>query len=294
MRVGAVVQRCLRAMALLVAVALVLVATGAVAVEGLVRTGLYRTGYGADGLLIVLAIGSDIGPPQRPGNPAAGRADGIHLFVVDPATSRMTVVDVPRDSAIGGTKVNAHLAFGGPERLEAALEAWSGLDIDYYVMGSFQSVQAVTTSLGGIVVNVPQRMADPFSGTDLQPGPQTLGPDQTLAFARDRKSLPDGDIGRSRNQTVLMLSALQQTRAASRTNLTYIANVVATLRQHTLSNIPAGEMVTLAYVALRLEPQNIEQVTLSGPFGFIGDQSVIYPQPGDLFPRLMAGQVGPQ
>lgn len=286
----------LRALALLAAAALTAGTLGGVAaqtLEGLVRSGSHRVGYGTDNLLVILAIGSDQGPPMRPGDPTRGLADGIHLFVVDTATDLMTVVDIPRDSAIGGGKVNAHLAAGGPEQLTAQLEAWTGLPIDFWVLGSFQSVEAVTRDIGGITIDVPQRLLDPFSGTDLQPGPQTLDPGQALAFTRDRRSLSDGDIGRSANHTRLMLAALGQIRTYAEGNPQYVVNVVATLRQHTASNIPAGELLPLALTALRIQPPAIEHVTLSGPFGTINGGSVIYAQPGDLFVRLSQGQVGP-
>lgn len=286
----------LRAAALLVTAVLTAGTLGSVAaqtLEGLVRTGTHRVGYGSDDLLVILAIGSDQGPPLRPGDPTRGLADGIHLFVVDTATDRMTVVDFPRDSAIGGDKVNSHLAAGGPAQLEAQLEAYTGLAIDFWVLGSFQSVEAVTRDLGGITIDVPQRLLDPFAGTDLQPGPQTLDPGQALAFTRDRRSLADGDIGRSANQTRLMLAALGQVRTNAQGNPQYVVNVVATLRQHTASNIPSGELLPLALTALRIQPPAIEHVTLSGPFGTIRGGSVIYPQLGDLFVRLSQGQVGP-
>ncbi|WP_370327472.1 LCP family protein [Euzebya sp.] len=282
------------AIAVGVALAVLAVGTMAAALDGLARTGLWRGGYNADDLLVVLAIGSDRGPPYRPGDPAGGLADGIHLFVVDTATARMTVIDIPRDSAIGGTKVNAHLRAGGPAGLESQLEAWTGLPIDFWVLGTFLSVERMVHILGGVPVDVPQRMADPFSGTDLQPGPQVLGPGQALAFTRDRKSLADGDIGRSRNQTRLMLAALEHVRSAADGNLAYLVSVVGALRQHTLSNVPSGEVLPLAVTALRIQPDAIEQVTLSGPFGTIDGGSVIYPQPGGIFERLRAGQVGPQ
>lgn len=288
-------RRLLRVLTLLLTTTLVVGAMGfvaAMALDGLVRSGSHRSGYASDDLLVVLAIGSDLGPPLRPGDPTRGLADGIHLFVVDTTTDRMTVVDIPRDSAIAGGKVNGQLR-GGPERLEAELEAWTGLPIDFWVLGSFQTVEAVTRDLGGITIDVPQRMQDPYSGTDLQAGPQTLDPGQALGFTRNRRSLSDGDIGRSANQTRLMLAALGQVRGASEGNLQYVVNVVATLRQHTASNIPPGEMLLLALTALRIQPENIAHVTISGPFGTIGGGSVIFPQPGDLFERLRAGQVGP-
>lgn len=262
------------------------------ALDGLIATGAFRPGYADDDLLIILAIGSDIGPPHRPGDPLRGRADGIHLLVVDTRTSRMTVVDVPRDGAIGGAKVNAHLAFGGPQRLEAVLEGWSGLPIDYWAVGSFRSIERIAEGLGGIEIDVEQRMRDRFSGSDLQPGPAVLGPGQALAFVRDRKSLPDGDIGRSRNHGRLMLAALQQIQRRD-PDLLALAGYVRLFSANTVTNIPPTEVLPLALTALRLQPQDIEQVTVRGPFGSLGGQSILRLQPGTLFERLRAGHVGP-
>lgn len=265
--------------------------------EGLTRSVALRATYAeappGDGLLVVLAIGSDEGPPHRPGNPLRARADGIHLLVVDPVANAMTVVDIPRDSAIGGAKVNAHLAFGGPDRLVARLEEWSGLDIDHWVLGSFWSLEQVATGLGGIEVDVEVPMNDRFSGTNLAPGLQRLDAGQALAFARDRKSLADGDIGRSRNHGRLMIAALAQMRR-EHPDLQQVLGLVTLLERSTASDIPPGSLLTMALTALRLEPSSIEQVTISGPFGTLGGQSIIRPQPGDLFARLTAGQVGPQ
>lgn len=277
----------------LVVIAVLAGTVGAFALDGLTRSMTFGAGFGDDDLLVVLAIGSDEGPPHRPGNPLTARADGIHLLVVDTRTTRMTVVDIPRDSAIGGSKVNAHLVFGGPERLEAQLEAWSGLPIDFWALGSFWSLEQVATGLGGLELDVQQPMHDPFSGTNLEPGFQRVDPVQVLAFARDRKSLANGDIGRSHNQGRMIISALQQMRVQSGGELTNILGMVELFERSAVHNIPPSEVLPLALLALRIPPEHIEQVTISGPFGTIGGGSVIRPQPGDLFPRLMAGQVGP-
>lgn len=277
----------------LVLAAVLFGAVGAFALDGFTRSMTFGAGYGDDDLLVVLAIGSDGGPPHRPGNPMAARADGIHLLVVDTRTTRMTVVDIPRDSAIGGGKVNAHLAFGGPERLEAQLEAWSGLPIDFWALGSFWSLEQVATGLGGLEIDVQQSMHDPFSGTNLEPGFQRVDPGQVLAFSRDRKSLANGDIGRSHNQGRMIISALQQMRTQSGGELTNVLGMVELFERSAVHNIPPSEVLPLALLALRIPPEHIEQVTISGPFGTIGGGSVIRPQPGDLFTRLLAGQVGP-
>lgn len=285
-------MRAARLVAVLTVVAVLGGGLSALALDGLVRHAGLRADYQADDLLVVLAIGSDAGPPHRGGDPMTGRADGIHLLVVDTRTYRMTIVDIPRDSAIGGSKVNAHLVLGGPARLEGELEAWSGLPIDFWVLGSFWSIEQMATGLGGIEVEVQVPMHDPFSGTALDPGAHRLDPAQALAFTRDRKSLVDGDIGRSRNQGRMMVSVLEQMRR-ERPALTDVLGLVQLLDRSTAHNIPDVDLLPLALTALRIEPGSIEQVTVTGPFGTIGGGSVIHPQPGDLFTRLLQGQVGP-
>lgn len=286
-----------RLLALVVTAALAVGGLGvaaAVGMDALVRSMTFRTTHPqADGMLVILAVGSDEGPPQRPGNPLAGRADGIHILAVDTTAARMTVLDIPRDAAIGGTKVNAHLARGGPQRLEAELEAWSGIAIDHWVVGSFWSLEQIALGLGGIEVDVPRPMNDPFSGTDLQPGSQRLDVGQALAFARDRKSQPDGDVGRTRNQGRMILSALQQMRRQAAGNLPEVLRLVQLFERSVAHDIPPAEVLPMALLAMRIEPGAVAQQTISGPFGTIGGQSVIIPQPGDAFDRIREGRVGP-
>lgn len=275
------------------AIVLVLGASVAVAQSTLVRSVFVRSGYATDGLFVMLVIGSDEGPPHRPADPLTARADGIHLVVVDTGTpARMTIVDVPRDSYIGGAKVNAHLAYGGPDRLVGAIEAWSGLDVDRWALATFRSIENIADGLGGISVEVPVPMHDRFSGTQLEPGLQDLPGWQALAFVRDRKSMPDGDVGRARNQGRLLIAALAQIRGQV-ADPGALADVTALVARNVVTDVPPEEMLPLALLAMRIEPTAVEHVTLSGPIGFVGAESVLYPQTGDLFQRLAAGQVGP-
>lgn len=275
-----------------VAAALLAAGGGAVAMDGLVHDVLLRPGYASDDLLVILVIGSDVGPPHRPANPLRGRADGIHLLVTDTSAARMTIVDVPRDALIGGTKVNAHLAFGGPERLERVLEDWTGLAVDFWVLATFRSIENIVDGLGGVQIEITQPMRDRFSGTQLDPGVQRLPGWQALAFVRDRKSLPDGDIGRSRNQGRLIHAALVELRARFR-DPPALLEAVGLLARNTVSNIPPQDLLPLALLATRIDPSDVAQVTISGPIGSAGGQSVVLPRPGDVFTRLAAGQVGP-
>lgn len=253
---------------------------------------VFRRAYLKDGLLTILVIGSDLGPPHRPANPLRGRADGVHLIAVDTNAKRATIVDFPRDSLIGGRKVNGHLAAGGPSRLEGAIEGYTGIAVDFWALATFRSIENIIDGMGGVDVVVETRMRDAFSGSDFQPGPQRLAGWQALAFVRDRKSVPGGDFGRARNQGSLLRYAHAQVRR-SHADLPELVRLVGLLARNTATNIPKTELVQLAVLAAEIPAANVLQVPLTGSAGMERGASVVRLAPGGTFDRIRAGQVGP-
>lgn len=283
-----------RGVALLCLATLALATVATAAMTQVAYTTDIRPPFGKDdGLLTILAIGSDMGMPLRAGNPLRGRSDGTHLIVVDTLAKRATIVDFPRDSFIGGDKVNAHMARGGPEALEAQLEAYTGIPIDYHAVTTFRGIEEMTRVLGGVDVVVERPMSDPFSGSNFVPGPQRLDGPQALAFLRDRKSLPDGDIGRARNHGNFMRAVHVQVRnrQADLPTLTWLS---ALFLRNTVTNIPKDQILPLAMLATQIPPEQVYQVGLTGSFGTASNGgSIIHLGPGNTFERIRAGQVGP-
>jgi polyisoprenyl-teichoic acid--peptidoglycan teichoic acid transferase len=252
-----------------------------------------RPAWDDDGLLVVLIIGSDIGPPHRPGNPLRGRADGLHLLAVDPATKRATLVNFPRDSLIGGTKVNAHLAHGGPERLKATVQAYTGIPIDYWALTTFRGIENLVDGLGGVDMVLERRLQDVWSGVNLQPGPQTVPGWQALALTRARKNIPGGDFTRSRHHGDLLRAAHAQVRARQ-SDLATLTRLLALFERNTVADIPRSQLLPLALLALQIDPADVLQVPLSGSIGTTaGGASIVRLAPGDTFQRISDGHVGP-
>jgi LCP family protein required for cell wall assembly len=272
-----------------VVVALALLTIGAVAAT--YRT-MLRPAYDHGGLLVVLVVGSDIGPPYRPGDPLRGRADAIHIVAVDPDQRRATVVDLPRDSVVGGTKVNAHLANGGPKALVRELESYTDLSIDYWVLTTFRGFERLTRASDGVDVVVEQPMHDVSSHSDFDPGPAHLEGKEALAFARDRHSLPDGDLGRTRHQGDLLVGAHRQLVDGDR-SLSELLDLIGPFARNTASNIPTAELLPLALLAAEIDPDAVEQIPLTGTLGTQGGAAVVHLEPGDTFTRIREGQVGP-
>jgi polyisoprenyl-teichoic acid--peptidoglycan teichoic acid transferase len=250
-----------------------------------------RPGYtGGGDLLVVLAIGSDAGPPQRPGDPLRGRADAVHLVAVDPQTASASILDIPRDTLVGGRKLNAYLALGGPDRLRDEVEELSGVEIDFWVLTSFQGLIDLVDAQGGITATIDVPMHDPFSGSDFDPGVHRLDGAQALAFARDRHSLPDGDLGRTRHQGELLLAAQ---RDLSQRDLLGVARLTSAFARGTVTDIPRRDLLSLALLASRINPDTVLHLPLGGRVTMVEGQSVVLLEPGDAFARLRAGEVGP-
>lgn len=277
----------------LVLVAGLVLGTAGAAAGALTHQARVRPAYGHDDVLVILAIGSDVGPPHRPGDPLRGRADAIHLIAVDTAAKRATVVDIPRDSLVGGTKVNAHLQRGGPAALEAELERFTGVGIDFWALMTFRSIENVVDGLGGVAVDVPTRIRDRFSGARFEPGSQEIAGHEALAFVRARKTVAGGDFGRTRNQGLLMRAAHAQIRA-EQSGLPELARLVGLFSRNTVTNIPPSDLLPMALLATRIEPANIRQDALRGPTGTgAGGASIVHLRPGGAFERIRAGHVGP-
>jgi LCP family protein required for cell wall assembly len=253
---------------------------------------LIRPAYAGDGVLVVLVIGSDAGPPQRPGDPLRGRADALHLVAVDVAARRATVVDLPRDSMVGGTKVNAHLATGGPEVLVEQIEAFTGLTIDHWALTTFDGFERLTTALGGADVFVDRPMHDEAAGSDFQPGMVHVEGHTALAFSRDRHSLPDGDFGRTRHQGELFL-ALHRSVVDGDLGAGELVELVTVVGRTTVTDIPRADLLPLASLAVTIEPDAVQQVSLTGRAAMVGAASVVYVEPGDVFSRIADGDIGP-
>lgn len=121
-------------------------------------------------------------------------SDIMTLMRVDPATYTITLVSIPRDTVLQGTslKVNDSLLEGDPEKVVATAERLTGVRIDYYMMTTFTSFEALVNALGGVTVDVPKdvKVPDPMTteNVELKAGAsQELDGSEALVLARARK-----------------------------------------------------------------------------------------------------------
>ena len=270
---------------------LVMTATFAVAAPRLVREAHVLPEFDNRRILTILVIGSDVGPPQRPGNPLGGRADAIHLIAVDTRRARATIVDFPRDSVIAGDKVNAHLSRGGPENLVRVMEGYTNVRIDRYALTSFAGMRRMVDGLGGVTIKLDRAIRDSYSNANLRAGTQRLNGKEALAFARTRKVLSGGDFDRTRNQGRVLIAA-QRKIAGKRMSLTEMARLASVFARNTESNIDIATLYELMVLARRVRARNVKQVSLRGSIGTQGGASVVHLFGTDVFRDIRRGKVG--
>jgi polyisoprenyl-teichoic acid--peptidoglycan teichoic acid transferase len=249
--------------------------------------------------IVLLAVGSDSGAPKfgRGGSAEGGRADALHLVVLDTVKRQGIMMSFPRDSYVpipghGTSKVNAAMSLGGPDLLVRTFEQLTGIAIDYYALTSFDGLTDLVDKVGGVRVGIDMNLSDPYAGAFFRKGKRNLSGRQALAYARARKTLPGGDFDRSRHQGQILLGGLATFQAQVAKDPTRLLTWLAVMGQEVTSDLPFPELFRLALVATRTPPGRIRSVVVPSVSGSAGAASVVRLLPGaySLFARVRSGK----
>lgn len=149
------------------------------------------------------------------------RADTLIVAHIDPETSKVTMVQFPRDLwvPVNGKdgKINSAL-MGGPKELVKTVEDLSGLDINHYVQINIAGFRDLVDAIGGVEVCVPEPIPfDDNTGlevTDEEVGMVEFNGDDALRFVRSR-AFATGDFERIQNQQKFIAAALDKVLSRS-------------------------------------------------------------------------------
>jgi hypothetical protein len=159
-----------------------------------------------------------------------------------------------------------------------------GVPISYTVTTSFDGLSSMVDELGGVTVNVTERIDDSFTDVHLDPGPVPMDGDLALRFARSRH-INGGDYNRTQNQALLVLSTLGDLRTAGTTPADTVRYLGILARHTTLEGLSTAELYRLARVALGVDPTNVRSVLVPSTGALIGGTSYVIPlaESQDLF-----------
>jgi LCP family protein required for cell wall assembly len=124
-------------------------------------------------------------------------------------------LSIPRDAQAaipghGTTKINAAYALGGAPLMIETVEGYfgGGLDISHIVELDFEDFPKLIDSLGGITIDVPNKICSPpfdnfWKGLNFKPGKQKMNGEKALGYARIRKNTcapNENDLDRAKRQ----------------------------------------------------------------------------------------------
>jgi polyisoprenyl-teichoic acid--peptidoglycan teichoic acid transferase len=228
---------------------------------GMNNIGLVSTQY-ADQPFYMVLMGIDSSDERKSEGSGSSdedfRSDSMILCRVDPKSKKVTMLSIHRDIEVdmgehGTQKINAAHSLGGPELVIKAVSNLTGLDINHYAEINFDGFKAAVDSLGGVEMNVPMEIADPYAGY-VPAGNVTLNGDMALALARSRHSYDDygdGDKFRAANQRSL-LSAIA--KKALNSDVVTIANTVTSLAQYIKTDFGLNDMIGLLQLFKGINP----------------------------------------
>jgi len=222
-----------------------------------------------------------------------GRTDSIMIVSIDPQREQISVLSIPRDLYLnvpGQGRLRANTVVRNAELnnpgsglaiMQESIENTFSVEIHHIVRVNFEGFIEVVDALGGIEVEVPNRVVDtqfPLpddSGTKtviFEPGLQWMDGERALEYARTRQA--DSDYARaSRQQKVLeaILLKLNTPRGLLRLPL-----VVTAIDRNVESDFRFADFIRYGPAILHYAPDGIETLVIT-PDYMISDGGIQLP-----------------
>ncbi|GAA3607249.1 LCP family protein [Microlunatus ginsengisoli] len=155
-------------------------------------------------------IGSD---SRAVGNAGAGRSDALMVLHLTGDRREAYLISFPRDLYVpipghGKDKINAAYAYGGTALTIRTLEGLLDTRMDHVAVIDFAGFIGLTDDLGGVTVynQYPSRS----DGYAFPQGNVTIRGQQALAYVRERKQLPHGDLDRAERQRAVVAAIMKK------------------------------------------------------------------------------------
>ncbi len=201
----------------------------------------------------MVLIGSDIREGQ---DQSESRSDTNILVRVDGGSNQVTMVSIPRDTAIdidghGVSKFNNAYTYDGAAGVIREASELCGVQIAHYAEVNFGNLVALVDAVGGVDVEVTERIEDSDADGSWDPnvepiiieeGMQHLDGEAALVFARSR-AFADGDFTRTENQRKLIQAIVDKVLAMP---VTELPGVIEAAAQCVTTDLSVTDIISLA------------------------------------------------
>lgn len=264
----------------------------ALLIGGFVVYSGYKNGWGLSGMLATV-VGHDEETLKNldeiqvlllgvSTDTSAVLTDTIMVASYNPKKQSASLLSIPRDTFIGKNentaggfdKINAVYQLG-EEKILAAVNRLTGLDIKYYVVVDTEALIKLVDEIGGIEFNVPIDMNYDDSSQDLhihlKAGVQILNGEQAENLVRfrhnnDGSSYPaeygDNDTGRMRTQREFLNQLVKQTIKVE--NIVKIRQILDIAYKYIDTNIVLSVLKDYIPYAVEFSTENLQTGTLPG------------------------------
>ncbi len=262
------------------------------------------TPWDGAGRVTMLLMGLDYRDWQADEGPS--RTDTMILLTLDPLTHTAGILSIPRDLwvAIPGFKhgkINTayylgeayQLPGGGPGLAVKTVEEFLGVPINYYAQIDFSAFVRFIDEIGGVKVDVPEKITVDLLGTGsstkktLKPGVQVLPGEWALAYARARYT-EGGDFDRAQRQQQVIMGIRERVLSVNMLPV-LISRAPALYNElaagvHT--NMTLDEAIRLAALAQQIPQESIKRGAINQDctlFGWSPDKlSILIPIPDKI------------
>lgn len=211
----------------------------------------------------ILVVGSD-----RTGKTYdAGRSDTIMVVGVDLKNKKINMLSIPRDTRVVipgrkyASRINEAYSVGGVEKVKETVEGLLQIPIDYYAETNFEGFKEVVDILGGVEIDVEERMKahTHYDNIDLQPGLQTLNGADALGYVRFRYNAA-GDFGRAERQQKFLIAVAKKMTKPS--NITKLPALMEQMENVIDTDLTIPQILRLAKDFAGITPEDVQHALL--------------------------------
>lgn len=198
---------------------------------------------------------------------SVSRSDVNMIVTINPKKHKMIITSIPRDYYVKLNGKNeydklTHAGVYGIDTSINTIEDFLDIDINYYFKVNFTSLVKIVNTLDGIEVNSKYK----FTSQDnykYNEGINKLNGEEALSFARERKSLPNGDKSRGENHQAVLTGIIN--KAISKNIITKYNGLLKTLDGSFVTNLTNKEITN--FIKMQIDKDikwDIEYINLDG------------------------------
>jgi LCP family protein required for cell wall assembly len=183
-------------------------------------------------------------------------------------TKARVIEDLVRSGEKDREKIERDSDNAGRAALIQTVQGLTGVRIDHYAEVTLYGFYLLTQAIDGVDVCLNRSTSDPDSGANFRKGPQTVRGGDAVAFVRQRKNLPRGDLDRIVRQQTFLSSAMNKVVSGGMLTDSGRLDALNDAVSKTVVMDPGLHFLDLVNQAQALAAGKIEFVTI--PVGAVG------------------------